>query len=201
MKFGYNLQRSIYAVGSVGDHEADLVLWAKRIAQTIKDGGKVMWAGNGGSAATAQHLSAELVGRFEKMSLPYASIALSTDTSVLTAIANDCGYRHVFSRQIDALARPGDVVVLITTSGISENIAEAADAASRRCSVVVLTSTRGADFFREKPVLAFKGDSTAAIQEAHLVAGHLLVGMIEQELHVGAEIMKAIEKDTHIGNV
>lgn len=177
------LQYSITAVDDVQDHITAITACAQRIADALRTGHKVLWFGNGGSAAMAQHLSAELTGRFARESPPWASIALTADTAALTAIANDYGYDYVFRRQVSALANPGDVAVGMTTSGRSQNVINGIDEArSRGCATLVLsgpTWSPGSTFTR---VLRFDGFSTAQIQEAHLVAGHLMVGEVERLL-------------------
>src|SRR5476651_519608 len=116
---------------------------ADRITRTLRDGGKVMLAGNGGSAADAQHIAAELVGRFVDDRDPLAAIALTTDTSALTAIGNDYGFEQVFARQVRALGRKGDVFVAISTSGRSPNVVAALQAA-RELGLITVGFTKGA---------------------------------------------------------
>jgi D-sedoheptulose 7-phosphate isomerase len=157
---------------------------ANACVTTLRAGGKVLFAGNGGSAAEAQHFAAELVSRFafDRDGLP--SIALSTDTSILTAIGNDYGYERLFARQIQAHGRRGDVFVGLTTSGTSPNVLRGFDEARRRGLVTVgFTGNRGGpmaalcDHLIEVP-----SADTPRIQEGHLVLGHVLCGFIEQAL-------------------
>jgi D-sedoheptulose 7-phosphate isomerase len=158
------------------------------IVATYRAGGKVVVFGNGGSAADAQHLAGELVGRFklERPALP--AIALSTNTSILTAIANDYGYDVVFSRQIEALVTEKDVVIGISTSGRSPNVIEAIKAAKKKgARTIILTGGKGglsrgrmaevADL-----VLAVPSDSTPRIQESHITIGHIVCELVEKEL-------------------
>lgn len=159
------------------DAAADLV------RECLNDGGKVLICGNGGSAAHAQHLAAELVGRFQSERDGYSAISLSADASVLTAIANDFGFENVFSRQVEALGQPGDILVAISTSGRSENIIKAMRAADRRSMPVVLLTgelyagTRGPD----DVVIIVPSADTAMIQEMHQVVIHCLCARIEGE--------------------
>ena len=150
----------------------------------LRRGGKILLAGNGGSAAGAQHMAAELMGRFafERPGLP--AIALTTDTSVITAIGNDYGYEHVFARQVQAHGNKGDVFIGYSTSGKSTNILLAFEEA-RACGLVCIgfTGNRGGpmrelcDFLLEIP-----SDETPRIQEGHLVLSHILCGLVEESL-------------------
>jgi D-sedoheptulose 7-phosphate isomerase len=150
----------------------------------LKSGGKLMFVGNGGSAAEAQHLSAEMVGRFLQERQPLPSIALTTDTSAVTAIGNDYGYEHVFSRQVQALGRKGDVLIAMSTSGRSKNIVLAMQAArSAGISTIGLTGIHPRDMGELADVsLKVPSSHTPQIQEGHLVLGHLLCGMVEKQL-------------------
>jgi D-sedoheptulose 7-phosphate isomerase len=154
------------------------------LVSTLGDGGKVLAAGNGGSAAEAQHFVAELVGRFKRERRPYPALALTADPAVLTAVANDYGFSEVFARQVRAWGRPGDALVLFSTSGRSPNVLEAAWAA-RECGVRVVAVTGGgpnplaaaSDVALRAPV-----DDTPLIQELHAVVVHLLCDLVEAEL-------------------
>lgn len=148
----------------------------------IKAGNKILLAGNGGSAADAQHIAGEFVSRFafERPGLP--AIALTTDTSVLTAIGNDYGYENVFARQLQALGNKGDIFIAYSTSGASPNILLALEVArSRGLVTIVLTGNRGGavrercDYLLEVP-----SSDTPKIQEGHLVLGHILCGLVEE---------------------
>jgi phosphoheptose isomerase len=157
-----------------------------RAAEVMRDavlaGKKVLLCGNGGSAADAQHIAAELVGRFVIERRPLAAIALTTDTSALTAIANDYGYDHVFSRQVEALGAEGDVLVAITTSGTSKNVVAAAAAArARGMKVIGLTGGKGAGFVAACDAgVAVPSGVTARIQECHITIGHLLCEAVDE---------------------
>ncbi len=151
---------------------------------TLAAGGKILIAGNGGSAADAQHIAAEIVCRYRAVRPGAAAIALTTDTSVLTAIANDFGYEHVFSRQVEALGQPGDVFVGLTTSGRSPNVLRAFEvAAARGLTTVALTGEKGlADTHSADHVLCVPDPATARVQEVHGLIGHLLCGVVEDAL-------------------
>jgi D-sedoheptulose 7-phosphate isomerase len=157
--------------------------WGRQLATTLRADGRLLAAGNGGSAAEAQHLTAELVGRFDGDRRPFSAIALHADTSAMTAIGNDYGYDEVFARQISGHARPGDIVVLLSTSGRSPNVLRAAEAA-RRAGATSWAMTGQAP----NPLASIVDEALcvpaapATAQEAHLVAVHVLCGAFEQAL-------------------
>jgi phosphoheptose isomerase len=158
--------------------------WGRDLADVLTSGGRLLAAGNGGSAAEAQHLTAELVGRFLDERQPLSAICLSAETSSLTAILNDYGPEEVFARQLQAHARPGDVVVLLSTSGKSPNVLRAADRA-RDMGVKVWAMTGPAPnplADKADSVLAVDAPTTAAIQEVHLVAVHALCAVVDEAL-------------------
>ncbi len=163
--------------------------WGVLLAGVLGGGGRLIAAGNGGSAAEAQHLTAELVGRFETPDRrPLSAIALSAETSSLTAIGNDFGFEHAFARQVTAHGREGDVLVLLTTSGRSANLVLAARA-GREAGLAVWAMTGPApnpvaDLADE--VLAIDVPSTTAVQEAHLVAVHAVCAALERHLALPA---------------
>ncbi|MDO8787137.1 MAG: phosphoheptose isomerase [Sulfuritalea sp.] len=157
---------------------------ARRMAICLKSGGKVMACGNGGSAADSQHFAAELINRFEKERPPLAAIALTTDTSTLTSIANDYRYEDVFAKQIQALSRAGDMLLAISTSGNSPNVIEAIHAAhARGVAVVALTGRNGGKIAallgRDDIHLCVPAERTARIQEVHLLTIHCLCDGID----------------------
>ena len=154
---------------------------AVEMTRAVLAGNKVLWCGNGGSAADSQHLAAELVGRFRRERRSLSSIALTTDTSLLTAVANDYGYESVFSRQVEALCRAGDVVVGISTSGNSRNICAALETArSMGGFTVAFTGASGGLIATiADAVLRIPSEDTARIQEAHILCGHILCDWIE----------------------
>jgi D-sedoheptulose 7-phosphate isomerase len=149
----------------------------------LRRGNKILTAGNGGSAADAQHIAAELVARFEFDRPGLAAIALSTDTSAMTAIGNDYGYDFLFARQLEALARPGDIFIGITTSGNSKNILKAMDSAGRLGVTRVALCGEGGKV-REvvEHVLAAPSTHTPRIQESHILIGHILCALCEENM-------------------
>jgi D-sedoheptulose 7-phosphate isomerase len=173
---------------------ADLEEWGERLARILSRGGRLLVAGNGGSAAEAQHLTAELVGKLRHDRMPLSAIALHADTSSLTAIGNDYGYAEVFARQVRAHGRPGDVLLLMSTSGRSPNLLAAAEAGyenglhtwaftgpppnplSRRCERVV----------------AVPSGESQVVQELHLVATHLLCEYVDAYLPAAARYAEAV---------
>ena len=152
--------------------------------EAVRTGHKIIFAGNGGSAADAQHLSAELVGKlaYDRPGLP--SLALTTDTSAMTAIGNDYGYDFVFSRQIEAIGGAGDVFIGISTSGRSRNLVKAFEAARAKGIVTIgFTGSTGGDMRALSDLwLRVPSDETQKIQEAQIVLGHIVCGMIERTL-------------------
>jgi D-sedoheptulose 7-phosphate isomerase len=161
--------------------ESDLLTAAQMCSNAIKSGGKVFFIGNGGSAADAQHLAAEMVGRFvrERRALP--GLALTTDSSALTCIGNDYGFDYVFSRQIEGLGRSGDVLIAISTSGNSKNIIRAVESCKMlNISTIGLLGCNGGQLapLVDLPMVV-PHSTTARIQEAHIFLGHQLCQMIE----------------------
>lgn len=155
----------------------------------LEAGGKILLAGNGGSAADAQHIAAELVCRYRRFRRGVPAFALHTDTSVLTAIGNDFGYEQVFSRQVEAVGRPGDVFVGLTTSGRSENVLRALEAARHGGLTVMAWTGAGGAALQETVdhCLVVPEEATARIQEAHGVIGHILCGIVEDGLVAAQE--------------
>jgi D-sedoheptulose 7-phosphate isomerase len=158
------------------------------IAGALRSGNKLLLAGNGGSAADAQHIAAEIVGRYKKDRPAYAAIALTTDTSALTAIGNDYGFEQIFARQVEGLGRRGDVLLVFSTSGRSPNILAALKAARQQGLVTVgFTGSKGTDMaaFCDHLLVA-PSDETAVIQQIHLTFAHGICDVIEQTLMRGA---------------
>ena len=182
-----HLRRSTQVVERVAADERFLVACvtiAERIAHSLNNGGKILLAGNGGSASDAQHIAAEFVGRLVNDRAPLAAIALTTDTSALTAIGNDYGFDQVFARQLRALGKKGDVFVAISTSGRSPNIVAALQIA-RELGLTSVGFTRDA----QTPMHAFcdlalavPSDETALIQQIHITAAHAICHLVEREL-------------------
>ena len=160
---------------------------AESIIVCYRTGGKVLFCGNGGSAADAQHLAAELMGRFKLNRQPLSAIALTTNTSILTAVANDYGYEHVFSRQVEALATERDVIISISTSGNSPNVIEAINMAKQRGAKTIALTGKGGGTLAEVADLALiiPSDNTAIIQEAHIAIGHIICELVERALFSG----------------
>ncbi len=157
------------------------------IANALGNGGRILACGNGGSAADAQHFAAELVGRFERERPELAAIALSTDSSILTAIGNDYGFEQVFARQVRALGQPGDVLLAISTSGNSPNVIEAVRAAQERDMLVVAMSGKGGGrlsaLLSDVDVhLCVPHERTARIQEMHLLMLHCICDGVDWTL-------------------
>lgn len=159
---------------------------AKLLIEGLKKGGKLIIFGNGGSASDAQHIAAELVGRFQKERKALAAIALTTNTSVLTALANDYGYDLVFSRQLEALARKNDLVLGISTSGKAKNVLSALRLAKKMgLKTVALTGGDGGELVKLADLaLVVPSSVTARIQEAHITIGHILCELIEEACSV-----------------
>lgn len=154
------------------------------IADALGHGRKLLLAGNGGSAADAQHLAGEIVSRMNYDRAPAAALALTTDSSVITAIGNDYGYDSLFERQILGLGCPGDVFIAISTSGRSPNILRAIDAArEKRMIIVGLTGSTGGEMASHCDIcLRAPSDSTPLIQQIHITAGHIICGLVEEPL-------------------
>jgi D-sedoheptulose 7-phosphate isomerase len=178
------LSEHLHIIQALNDQQRVLDQIASEMVLAVRMGGKILWCGNGGSAADAQHLNGQLVVRYRNDRAGIPSIALSTDTSILTAASNNYGYEHIFQRQVETLARKGDVVVAISTSGNSRNVFLALEAARKIGAVTVAFTGKGggqiakaADFLFEVP-----SSDLPRIQEAHILAGHILVEIIETEL-------------------
>ena len=154
------------------------------LSRTLGQGNKVLLCGNGGSAADAQHIAAELVGRYEVQRRAWPAIALTTDTSALTALSNDYGYDEVFARQIQGLAVTGDLLIAISTSGKSSNIVKAVQQAkSQGCKTLALTGCSGEPLASAcDSALIVASDRTARVQEAHITVGHLWCEMVDEIL-------------------
>ncbi|MEM4598613.1 MAG: SIS domain-containing protein [Candidatus Diapherotrites archaeon] len=156
---------------------------AKKMAECIKKGKKILVFGNGGSAADAQHLEAELIGKLGKERMPLPAIAMSSSLPTTTAIANDFGFEEVFSRQIKALARKGDVVIAISTSGLSKNVINGVIAAKKiGAYTIAITSKRGKLKEMVDCAIGINSKNTQRIQEMHILVIHILCALVEEEL-------------------
>ena len=171
-------------LSSLSEEPRPILSIASSLVTTLRAGGKVLLAGNGGSAAEAQHFSAELIGRFKRDRPPFAALSLTTDTSILTAVANDYSYDDVFARQVLGLGLPGDLLVAFSTSGESHNLLRAAAAAKQRgMRVAAFTGSRPSSLERAADwTVRVPAAETALVQEAHTALTHLLCGIVEREL-------------------
>jgi D-sedoheptulose 7-phosphate isomerase len=179
--------RDALAAADTSEFSATLIKIADALTAALRAGGKVMLCGNGGSAADAQHIATELMGRYESEREPVAALALTTDTSALTAISNDYGFEHVFARQVRGLGRKGDVLIGLSTSGKSPNVLAALDAA-REMGIVAIgfTGKKGGDLSSCCDiVLNAPSDRTPVIQQIHMTAAHIVCGLVERA--VGAK--------------
>lgn len=198
-QFVIRTDRTTLILARIAAHFEESVATKKRVVETqldvladialllveaLRDGKKVLFCGNGGSAADSQHLAAELIGRFgrERASLP--AMALTTDTSILTALANDYSYDYVFARQIEAFGRPGDVAIGITTSGNSPNVLRAMETARARGMKTIGLSGEGGGKLENLTdiCLCVPSRNTSHIQETHITVGHVICDLIEREL-------------------
>jgi len=179
--FGKSISDHLEVVRQLEHKHALLEAIARAMAATLRAGGKILWCGNGGSAADSQHLAAEIVGRFRRERRALPSVALTTDTSILTAVANDYGYEAVFSRQVEALGAAGDLLVAISTSGNSPNVVAALKAARELGMVTVGFTGAGGGRMASlcDHLLSIAAPETARVQEAHILAGHMLCDWIE----------------------
>lgn len=158
---------------------------AELLIAALRNNHRIYFCGNGGSAADCQHLAAEFVGRFQKERAGLPAVSLTTDTSILTAVGNDYGFKYIFSRQLEALAQKGDVLFLLSTSGKSDNVITAALESRRNgLKVIALTGGDGGELIKFSDLsLIAPGKNTARIQEAHIMVGHILVEITEEELN------------------
>jgi len=152
----------------------------------LEKGGTIFWCGNGGSASDSQHLAGELVGRFVDERKPLKSISLTADSAVMTCIVNDYGYEHIFSRQIEALGSKGDVLVGITTSGNSKNVLNAFEVAKNKgvWTIGLLGKGGGLAIDLVDESIIISSNSTARVQEMHILVGHILCDLIEEGLNL-----------------
>ena len=182
--FDQAIAEHLMVINSLREQQPLLQRIAEKMTSAILAGHKVLWCGNGGSAADSQHLAAELMGQFRRERRGLPSIALTTDTSILTAVANDYGYERVFERQVEALCTKGDVLVGISTSGSSKNVCAALKSARKSGAFTVAFTGQGGGAMASVADITLSIDSkdTARIQEGHILCGHMLCDWIE--LHV-----------------
>ncbi|MBA3052901.1 MAG: SIS domain-containing protein [Candidatus Omnitrophota bacterium] len=179
-----NIAELTQLLGRLNECSPDIAKAVKIIKSVLKKKGRILIFGNGGSAADANHFAAELVGRFEKDRKALPAISLNTDTSILTAVGNDLGYKNIFSRQIQALGSVRDAVIAITTSGKSNNIIEACRSArKKKIKIIALTGKTGLRAGGPADVtIAVPSRKTARIQEAHALILHTICGLLENDM-------------------
>jgi D-sedoheptulose 7-phosphate isomerase len=189
VKFGSPAQKSLKqhleVFGTIlSEHLENIEQCAELIAETFARGGKILICGNGGSAADAQHLAAEFVGRFETERIALPAIALTTDTSALTALANDYDFERIFARQVDALAREGDLLIGISTSGNSPNVISAVMKARQKgCKILGMTGAKGKKLASLcDRCLLVPSDRTARIQEVHITVAHIWCEIVDEKI-------------------
>ena len=182
-----NLQNAIAEhqamFAKLGELIPQIAAVAEELKACLKRGGKILLMGNGGSAADSQHIAAEIVGRYKKERRGLPAIALTTDTSILTSVGNDYGCDYIFARQIEALCRPEDVVIGITTSGNSKNVVAAIEEANKIGAITIgLTGGKGGKLYSLcKFNLVMPSNDTPRIQEAHIFVGHSLCDLLESD--------------------
>jgi D-sedoheptulose 7-phosphate isomerase len=169
-------------IGRLAGLEETINAAARTLGRVIGRGGRVFVCGNGGSAADAQHFAAELIGRFEKERRPFPAAALTTDTSILTAVSNDYDYDHVFTRQLQGLAARGDALVGISTSGNSGNVVSAMDMARELGLATIVLCGRDGGRLKDRAdhVIIVPSDNTARIQEGHILILHFFAAVVEE---------------------
>lgn len=177
------IDKSASLCKSLTEQAGMIIQIADLMTRAFRQGKKVFLFGNGGSAADAEHIACELAGKFALYRDPLPAIALTTNTASLTAIGNDFGYEEVFARQLRGIVTKGDVVIGLSTSGTSPNVVKAIDEANTRGAVTVaFTGARGKLIDNAQLVLSIHSTDTPRIQEAHMVAGHIICGLVEQSL-------------------
>ena len=171
---------------SIKHLDKSIIKVANLLIHCLENNGTIFWCGNGGSASDSQHLAGELVGRFVDERKPLKSISLTADSAVMTCIVNDYGYEHIFSRQIEALGSKGDVLVGITTSGNSKNVLNAFEVAKNKGVRTIGLLGKGggmAKAFVDQSII-ISSNSTARVQEMHILVGHILCDLIEEGLNL-----------------
>lgn len=178
------IKESIKVKEKILNNLSDIISAAKLIVKCLKQDNKIILFGNGGSAADAQHIAGELVGRFKKERKALAAISLSTDTSVLTCLGNDYGFEYIFSRQIQALAKKGDVIIALSTSGKSPNVLRAISEAKKiGCKIIILAGEKGTpNDVQINVCIKIPSQNTPRIQEAHITIGHIWCEIVDEYL-------------------
>jgi D-sedoheptulose 7-phosphate isomerase len=186
MEYNEYLQSTLRAFQAMNSLDRDISLALELMEKSVSQGGTLYFCGNGGSAADSQHWAAEFVGRFRVNGKPLPAIALTCNTSILTAIANDFSYDSVFSRQVEATGRPGDLLIAITTSGNSKSILEAAKIAqSIGMKVIGFTGESGGELKNQSEVcLKVPSEVTEIIQHIHITLGHYFAGELERKFRI-----------------
>jgi len=179
-----NITQSIRVKESLKTQTPKILKASKLIANCLKSGGKIILFGNGGSAADAQHIAAEFVGKFELKRKGYPAIALTTNSSTITAVGNDYGFDKIFERQLEALASKNDLIIAISTSGNSKNVLEGIKFTKRKkISSIGLTGKKGGRLASNVDLaIQVPSENTQRIQECHILIGHILVGLAERIL-------------------
>jgi D-sedoheptulose 7-phosphate isomerase len=180
------IRDSVQIKEKIGKFHIDKIIdVANLIVDCYKNNGKVILFGNGGSAADSQHIAAELIGRFQKDRKALAAIALNTNASILTAVANDYGYGQIFAKQVEGLVSPGDIVIGISTSGASKNVISGLRLARQKgAKTIALTGGNGGDLAKEADVsIIVPSDITARIQETHIMIGHIICELVESTIY------------------
>src|ERR1700722_19667530 len=182
--FQHAMEEHVRVIQSMASQRHALERIAAEMTRALLDGKKLLWCGNGGSAADSQHLAAELMGRFRRERFAFPSIALTTDTSILTAIGNDYGYERVFQRQVEALCAKGDLLVGISTSCSSKNVCAALQTARQiGAFTVAFTGQDGGEIAAIADIaLRIPSKDTARIQEGHILCGHMLCDWVERSV-------------------
>jgi len=179
-----NITQSIRVKESLKTQTPKILKASKLISNCLKSGGKIILFGNGGSAADAQHIAAEFVGKFELKRKGYPAIALTTNSSVVTAVGNDYGFEKIFERQLEALASKNDLIIAISTSGNSKNVLEGLKFRKRKkIPLIGLTGKKGGRLVSNVDLaIRVPSENTQRIQECHILVGHIIVGLVEQIL-------------------
>ncbi|MFH1730342.1 MAG: SIS domain-containing protein [Planctomycetota bacterium] len=179
-----SLDRSAAALAELCGQAAAVAEIIEKVADSLRKGGSLFLCGNGGSAAQCQHVAAELTGRFKLERRGLRAVSLTTDTSALTAIGNDYGFDQVFARQLEALARPGDVLIGLSTSGSSKNVVRAFEKARQMgVATIALVGPKGGELADlADACLAAPGEATAVVQECHIAALHAMCEIVERDL-------------------
>jgi D-sedoheptulose 7-phosphate isomerase len=170
----------------ISEHGKEFEICSKIFADTLRNGNTIFWCGNGGSASESSHLAVELIGRFKNNRNPLPSISLNSDSAAITCIANDFGYDQIYSRQLDGLSKPGDLLIALSTSGNSENIVNVLKTARSKgvTSISLLGKGGGTALGISDHSILVNSDETARIQEIHLLIGHTLCEFAEIDLGI-----------------